>query len=50
MDDSFSDDDFIINKSNNGIHEVMKFGDKSLDIYGTKDNPAFNPNDICNIL
>ena len=28
----------------------MKFGDKSLNIYGTKDCPVFVMNEICDIL
>ena len=34
----------------NEIHEIMKFGDKNLTIYGTKDEPAFVVNEICGII
>ena len=47
--DSFSDDDMVDNKTNE-MHEVMKFGEYKLNIYGTKEDPAFVVNEICNIL
>ena len=37
-------------EEDNEIHEIMKFGDKSLTIYGTKDEPAFIVNEICDII
>jgi prophage antirepressor-like protein len=32
------------------IHEILEFNEHKLNMYGYKDNPAFNPNEICNIL